>query len=56
MDWKQVLTILGVTGALFFWAVSESRSDHRELVTVVRSIEAEMKDFHGRLVAIEASR
>ena len=60
MDWKQVLTILGVTGALFFWAISESRADHREIRAELTNFRdawmAESKDFHARLVAIEAQR
>lgn len=57
MDWTQVLTIIGSNIALFLWARSESRSDHRHLESWVKAaidaIKEEMKDFHGRLCAIE---
>ena len=60
MDWKQVLTILGVTGALFFWATSEARADRREIHAEFSTFRdawmAETKDFHNRLCKIEADR
>lgn len=60
MDWIQVMTILGVTGALFFWAVSQSRSDYKEIRSELKEFRelwmAESKDFHKRLCDIEAKR
>ena len=53
MDWTQVLTVLGVNGLLFFWARSEAREDHRLMLGIIDSIRQEIKDFHGRLCAIE---
>ena len=67
MDWLQVLVILlaiwGLFGAvlgLFFFFFSESREDYRHVETqldgmrdLIAAIHAEMKDFHGRLCAIE---
>lgn len=57
MDWTQVLTIVGSNVAMFLWARSESRADHRALETwskdMLSAIQQEMKDFHGRLCAIE---
>lgn len=57
MDWIQVLTILGTNAALFLWARSESRSDHRALESwtknMLQVIQTEIKDFHGRLCALE---
>ena len=57
MDWLQVLTIIGANFALFLWCRSESRSDHRHLETsvstLIEAIRQDMKDFHGRLCAIE---
>jgi hypothetical protein len=42
---------------LFLWNRTESRSDHRHLESAVNAqlngIREEMKDFHGRLCAIE---
>ena len=61
MDWIQFATFLIAntvfTLTLWLWARTESRNDHRELVAMVNSIHLaihqEMKDFHGRLCAIE---
>jgi hypothetical protein len=55
-----IITILGVFIAnaalvipLFFWNRSESRNDIRHIHCVLDAIQQEMKDFHGRLCAIE---
>lgn len=64
MDWTQVLTIVGSNIGLILWARSESRSDYRhleqktlEMISGIKSdvqaIHQEIKDFHGRLCAIE---
>lgn len=60
MDWSQVLTIIGSNIALFLWTRSESREDIRHMDAklestreLVRAIHDEVKDFHGRLCAIE---
>lgn len=61
MDWIQLATFLIVntsfTLTLWLWSRSESRNDHRELEIWTKSmmnvIQTEMKDFHGRLCAIE---
>lgn len=57
MDWTQVLTIVGSNLALFLWARGESRADNRQLETrvmgMIEAMKEEMKDFHGRLCAIE---
>jgi hypothetical protein len=57
MDWIQVLTLIASNVALFLWVRTESRADHRALETwtkeMILAIQTEMKDFHGRLCAIE---
>ena len=57
MDWTQVFTILGTNLALFIWARTEASEDRRDmnmrLEAALKAIHDEMKDFHGRLVAIE---
>lgn len=64
MDWMQVLTIvgsnvalmtvtLGSTITLFLWARSEARNDQAQTRDILHAIAQEMKDFHGRLCAIE---
>ena len=64
MDWSQVFTIIGANVALFFWLRTESSADRRQmqqeaaadrrdLLSLIREIKDEMKDFHGRMCAIE---
>jgi hypothetical protein len=64
MDWTQVLTILGGNIALFLWAARQSRTDflhldrkleenRKESNQLIKAIQEEIKDFHGRLCAIE---
>ncbi len=53
MDWTQVLVMVLGNAAfiipLFLWNRSEANSDRRDMVNVIRGIQEEMKDFHGRL-------
>ena len=53
MDWIQFATFLIAntvfTLTLWLWARTESRTDHREIVSLVNAIQLEMKDFHGKL-------
>jgi hypothetical protein len=64
MDWTQVLTIVASNIGLILWARSENRADYRhmeqktlQLITGIKeevtAIHQEIKDFHGRLCAIE---
>lgn len=57
MDWMQVFTVIIANFAMFMWIRTESRSDHRHLETsvnaMIEAIRQDMKDFHGRLCAIE---
>lgn len=60
MDWIQFAIFVGSTVGLFFWNRSESNADRREaaadrrdMLQLIRNIEIEIKDFHGRLCAIE---
>mgnify|MGYP001564123725 CR=1 FL=1 len=57
------VAMVGVVVAMMFWVRQESnelrkdaKEDRRDLVTIVRAIENEMKDFHFRLIEIEKSR
>ncbi len=53
MDWMQFsIFIISVFG-LFIWNRTESRTDIRHILSILDSIQKEMKDFHGRLCAIE---
>jgi len=53
MDWMQFTIFIGSTVGLFFWNRSESRSDMRQILGMIDAIQKEIKDFHGRLCAIE---
>jgi hypothetical protein len=61
MDWVQIMVLMFGNAAivipLFLWNRSESNADRRELRqsmdTQLLAIREEMKDFHGRLCAIE---
>ena len=52
MEWLQVITILGTNLGMFIWARSESAQDRRQIFDLMKSIQDEMKDFHGRLCKI----
>lgn len=67
MDWMQVLTVIGANLVLFFWLRTEANADRRQIqqdasadrkdiLQLIRSIQDEIKDFHGRLCAIEERR
>jgi len=67
MEWTQFLILLVTIAGLFFWNRSESRSDARnfdikletyrqETYEIIRAIQSEIKDFHGRLCAIEEKK
>lgn len=57
MEWYQVLSIIAANLAMFFWLRTEGNSDRREMTQMIREfkdeVQKEMKDFHGRLCAIE---
>lgn len=56
MDWLQVLTLFFANAGLIIWFRSESRTDWRHMDAKLDAIHEEMKDFHGRLCAIEEKR
>lgn len=53
MEWYQVATIVGANLGLFLWVVRQSRTDFLHVMKVIDEIKKEMKDFHGRMCAIE---
>ena len=53
MEWTQFLILLVTFAGLFFWNRSESRNDFRHTDAILNAIKDEIKDFHGRLCAIE---
>lgn len=56
MEWIQLITVLLANAGLLMWARSESREDYRHTDSLIKAIHAEMKDFHGRLCALEERR
>ena len=56
MEWTQFLILLITLGGLFLWNRAESNADRRAMQATIDAIEKEMKDFHGRLCAIEERR
>ena len=60
MDWTQVLTVfaviatnLGTIIALYCQMDRKIDEHRRDTTQILLSIQTEMKDFHGRLCAIE---
>ena len=53
MEWAQFVILIVAFVGLFTWNRSESRADVRMITALIDSIQKEMKDFHGRLCAIE---
>lgn len=59
--------IIAVTLSMFFWLRSEAnadrrsyqdiaREDRKDMLTLIRSIDMEIKDFHYRLLKIEEKK
>ncbi len=57
MEIVQLITLFLGIGGLFFWNRSESRNDMRhmdaKIETLIREIQNEMKDFHGKLCSLD---
>lgn len=53
MDWIQFTILIVTMGGFFLWNRGESRADNRRALDLIEAINKEMKDFHGRLCAIE---
>jgi len=53
IDVAELLILMATFAGLFLWGRSESRADCRRIEDNVMAIHQEMKDFHGRLCAIE---
>ena len=53
MDWPTILTVAGVNIAMISWIRSDVKSFEQEIRGWKEEINKEMKDFHGRLCAIE---
>lgn len=64
MEWIQILSLFLANAGLILWMRSESRNDWRQMDSKldahsknvqdqISAIHSEIKDFHGRLCAIE---
>lgn len=60
MDWVQFALLLISIGGMFTWLRSdialnrsEAAADRRDILQIIRAIQEEIKDFHGRLCSIE---
>ena len=53
MDWTQFTIMLFAFVGLFTWNRSEGRNDIREVHSILKAIQDEIKDFHGRLCSLE---
>jgi len=53
MHWGEVLTIIGVNIALLYWLRQDSKDFMNRIETWKEEINKEMKDFHGKLCALE---
>ena len=53
MDWIQIASLFLANAGLIIWFRAESRNDWRHMDARLDAIHTEMKDFHGRLCAIE---
>jgi len=52
-SWMQIVSLFLANAGLVLWMRSESRNDWRHMDAQVKAIQEEIKDFHGRLCAIE---
>ena len=53
MDWTQILFLFFANAGLIVWFRVESRADYRSIRDLIDAIQLEIKDFHGRLCALE---
>lgn len=67
MDWYQIAALVLPNIAIILWFRTEARNDYRksdqeikdlrrDMIDVMRSIDKEIKDFHGRLCSLEERR
>ena len=49
MDWVQFSIFMSVMATFFIFA----RNDNKNMLAIILAIKDEMKDFHGRLCALE---
>lgn len=53
MDIGSLLAIIGANTGLFLWSRSETNAQIAKIENWIIEVHKEMKDFHGRLCALE---
>ena len=53
MEWTQLMIMIVTLGGLFLWNRSEANNDRRMFYDLLKGMDNEMKDFHGRLISLE---
>ena len=53
MKCEMLHVIIAMVSALFFWSVSEARSDRKRIEDLISGIKDDMRKFHKRLSDIE---
>ena len=56
MEWIQIISLFLANAGLIIWFRTESRADWRHMDAKIDAIQLEMKDFHGKLIALETKR
>jgi hypothetical protein len=51
-----IFTNIGTIISMFLWLRSEANADRRESLDMIEAIRQDIKDFHGRLCAIEENK
>lgn len=52
-SWIQILSVFVANATLIVWFRAESRNDWKHMDAKLDAIQQEIKDFHGRLCALE---
>ena len=55
-SWLQILTVVFANFGVIWWFRKECREDWKMSNDLIKAIQAEMKDFHERLLKIEMDR
>ena len=56
MDWTQVLTVFAIMATNLITVITLYIHSDNKMNAALKSISEEMKDFHGRMVALEERR
>lgn len=53
MEWEQFLILIISLFGMFIWLKNEISEDRRMVIILIQAVQDEIKDFHGRLCALE---